>query len=76
MKARDFAPVDALQTEPFGAVTDAEQRREALLDALRGVPMGTYDLRMVAWAVRTLAASTLRVLVSWLERARGAGVQR
>jgi hypothetical protein len=74
MKARHFAPVAPLETEPIGPYTDPEQREEALRDALRGVDLGTYDERMVAWTLKRFDNSTLRVLVSWIERARTAGM--
>ncbi|NJC72433.1 hypothetical protein HC031_22325 [Planosporangium thailandense] len=74
MKARHFAPVTPLETEPLGAYTDPAQRDEALRDALRGVELGTYDQRMIDWAVKRFDNSALRVFVSWLERVRTAGV--
>ncbi|GAA1822048.1 hypothetical protein HC028_23155 [Planosporangium flavigriseum] len=74
MKARHYAPVAPLETEPIGSYTEPEQREEALRDALRGVELGTYDQRMIDWAVKRFDNSALRVFVSWLERARKAGV--
>jgi hypothetical protein len=74
MKARHFAPVAPLETEPIGPYTDPEQREETLRDALRGVDLGTYDERMVAWTLKRFDNSTLRVLVSWIERTRTAGM--
>jgi hypothetical protein len=74
MKARHYAPVAPLDTEPLGPYTDPEQREEALRDALRGVDLGTYDEKMIAWVLKRFDNSTLRVLVSWMERARTAGM--
>jgi hypothetical protein len=74
MKARHYAPVSPLETEPIGPYTDPEQREEALRDALRGVDLGRYDERMIAWALKRFDNSTLRVFVSWMERARTAGM--
>ncbi|NJC66518.1 hypothetical protein HC028_18695 [Planosporangium flavigriseum] len=74
MKARHYAPIAPLETEPLGSYTESEQREEALRDALRGVELGTYDQRMIDWAVKRFDNSALRVLVSWLERTRNAGM--
>lgn len=74
MKARHYAPVAPLDTEPLNSYTKPERREEALRDALRGAELGSYDQRMIAWAIRTLDDSTVRVIVSWLERVRGAGM--
>jgi hypothetical protein len=74
MRARHYAPVAPLETEPIGPYTDPEQREEALRDALRGVELGTYDERMLAWTLKQFDNSTLRVFVSWMERARTAGM--
>ncbi|MGC9668049.1 hypothetical protein ACNTMW_16020 [Planosporangium sp. 12N6] len=51
MRARHYAPITALETEPVGPYTDPEQREEALRDALRGVDLGTYDERMIRWTL-------------------------
>jgi hypothetical protein len=74
MKACHYAPVAPLETEPIGAYTDPELRKEALQDALRGIDLGTYDQRMIDWTVGRFDNSSLRVLVSWIERARRAGM--
>jgi hypothetical protein len=66
--------VAPLETEPLGPYTDPEQREEALRDALRGVDLGTYDERMLMRTLKRFDNSTLRVLVSWIERARTAGM--
>jgi hypothetical protein len=74
VRARHYAPVAPLETEPLGPYTDPEQREEALRDALRGVELGRYDERMLAWTLKQFDNSTLRVFVSWMERARTAGM--
>jgi type II secretory pathway component PulM len=74
MKAQHYAPIAPLETEPLDSYTEPEQREEALRDALRGVELGTYDQRMIDWCVKRFDNSALRVLVSWLERVRQAGV--
>jgi hypothetical protein len=74
MRARDFAPVAPLEIEPLGAYTEPEDRDAALRDALRGIDLGTYDQRMIEWAVKRFDNSALRVFISWLERVRGAGM--
>jgi hypothetical protein len=74
MRARHYAPVAPLETEPIGPYTDPEQREEALRDALRGVELGRYDERMIAWTLKQFDNSTLRVFVSWIERARTEGM--
>jgi hypothetical protein len=38
------------------------------------VDLGRYDERMIAWTLKQFDNSTLRVLVSWIERARTAGM--
>ncbi|MGC9669837.1 hypothetical protein ACNTMW_25260 [Planosporangium sp. 12N6] len=73
MRARHYAPLTPLETEPVGPYTAPGQREEALWDALRGVELGRHDERTMIWAVRSLDNSTLRVIVSWLERVRLAG---
>jgi hypothetical protein len=60
MRARDFAPVAPLDTEPLGPFTDPEQREEALRDALRGTDLGTYDERIIEWTIKRFDNSMLR----------------
>jgi hypothetical protein len=74
MTAQAFAPVCALETEPLGAYTEQSEREEALRDALRDVELGRYDDRAIEWMAHRLDNSMLRVVVSWLERVRGAGM--
>jgi hypothetical protein len=74
MKARQYAPVAPLETEPLSSYTEPGQREEALRDPLRGIELGTYDQRMIDRVVKRFDNSTLRVFVSWMERVRRAGV--
>lgn len=70
-------PIGPLDVEPVasGAYPTSEQQASQLQHVLRGVDLGTYDERIIAWAVRTLDDGTLRTLMSWIERARLAGAE-
>jgi hypothetical protein len=46
-----------------------------LSDALRGVVLGGYDELICGWLVQSIDLSTLRVVVSLIERIRAAGIQ-
>lgn len=72
LRAISYAPAGPIATPPVSPYAEAEERREAVLDALAGLELGAYDLRIVEWFVN-LDDSTLRVLVSWLLRVRAAG---
>jgi hypothetical protein len=74
MKAREYAPIERLDSAPIGPYVSPGQREEALSDALRGVDLGANDELIVGWLVRHLDSTTLRTLVSLIERARGAGM--
>jgi hypothetical protein len=74
MKAREYAPIERLDSAPIGPYVSPGQREEALSDALRGVDLGANDELIVGWLVRHLDNTTLRTLVSLIERARGAGM--
>jgi hypothetical protein len=74
MRAGDYAPIVPLDTEPLGPLTDMEQRREALMDALRKVELGRYDEKFIDWLLTRLDNSAMRGLVSLVERARRAGM--
>jgi hypothetical protein len=74
MKAREYAPIERLDSAPIGPYVSPGQREEALSDALRGVDLGANDELVVGWLVRHLDNTTLRTLVSLIERARGAGM--
>lgn len=77
MRASDYAPIKPLDSEPIGAQyrrVTREQREEALRDALRGIELGSYDERIVAWMLRMFDDGTLRTIVSLLERTRAAGM--
>jgi hypothetical protein len=75
MKARHFAPVAPLHTQPAGPYATPGECEEVLSDALRGVVLGGYDELICSWLVQSLDLSTLRVLVSLMERIRVAGIQ-
>jgi hypothetical protein len=74
MKARDYAPIERLDTAPTGPYVPPNQREEALCDALRGIDLGANDELTVSWLVRHLDNPTLRTVVSLIERVRGAGM--
>jgi len=74
MRAREYAPIERLETAPIGPYVPPGQREEALSDALRGVDLGANDELIVGWLVRHLDNTTLRTLVSLIERVRGAGM--
>ncbi|MGC9667101.1 hypothetical protein ACNTMW_11165 [Planosporangium sp. 12N6] len=73
MKACHFTPVAPLHTQPVGPYATPGDCEAVLSDALRGVVLGGYDELICAWLVRHLDLSTLRVLISLLERVRVAG---
>jgi hypothetical protein len=73
MKAREYAPIERLDTAPIGPYVPPGQREEALSDALRGIELGANDELIVGWLVRHLDNSTLRTLVSLIERVRSTG---
>lgn len=50
-------------------------RKAALLEALAGIELGAYDLRIVEW-LSEWEDSTLATIASWLYRARAAGGDR
>lgn len=71
--ARQYTAIEPLHRAPSGPYVDRGRREEALADALRGVELGAYDEQIVAWMLRMLDDSTLRTIVSLLERVRAAG---
>jgi hypothetical protein len=60
-------------TSPIGPVLTETEDIARLHHALRDVELGAYDEQIVRWAARILDYSTLKVLLSWLERVRIAG---
>jgi hypothetical protein len=70
----DFASHQKIDLEPRGQATPKE-REQALMDALRDVELGAYDVRIMHWLLRMMDTSTLRVFCSWLLRARSAGME-
>jgi hypothetical protein len=73
MKARNFAPVAPLHVQPVGPYATPGDCADVMADALRGVVLGGYDDLICAWLVQHLDVSTLRVIVSLMERIREAG---
>ncbi len=72
MKISDYVPVGPLDREPGGGYVRPKAREAALRAALRGVELGAYDERIVAWMVWLFDDSTMRTVVSLIERARHA----
>ena len=72
MKLSDYAPMEPLDHQPGGGYVDPQDREAVLREALRGVELGAYDERIVAWMVRLFDDSTMRTVVSLIERARRA----
>ncbi|HUK73039.1 MAG TPA: hypothetical protein VLW50_30520 [Streptosporangiaceae bacterium] len=66
-----YAPVSPVEDPPNG-YAQPETRVAALRQALAGVPLGRYDLRIVHW-LAGWDDSTARTVVSLLHRARQAG---
>lgn len=74
MLPREYAPVERLDIPPLYPFVEAPQRRKALLNALRGVEMGSYDRRAVSELVELLDDTRMKVIVSWLERVRDTAI--
>ncbi len=72
MKLSEYAPMEPLDHQPGGGYVDPQDREAVLREALRGVELGAYDERIVAWMVRLFDDSTMRTVVSLIERARRA----
>ncbi len=72
MKLSDYAPMEPLDHQPGGGYVDPQDREAVLREALRGVELGAYDERIVAWMVQLFDDSTMRTVVSLIERARRA----
>ncbi len=72
MRASDYAKAQPLEEPPEGDPVPVDLRRQAILDALRGVKLGAYDQQIVNWAANTLDDPTNRVIVSLLLRVRDA----
>jgi hypothetical protein len=54
MKARHFAPVAPLHTQPAGPYATPGECEEVLSDALRGVVLGGYDELICGWLVQSI----------------------
>lgn len=68
-----FSSAQPYDEQPRGHATP-EEREAALTHALRGVELGDYDGRIVAWMLAILDTPTLAVIVGLLSRVRGAGM--
>lgn len=75
MKATDYAPSTPLESRPGGGFVPSAQRLEALRDALSGVELGAFDVRILTW-LASWDDTTVRTVVSLLMRARAAGGAR
>ncbi len=64
MRAIDYVKAQPFNEPPEGDPVPADLRREAILDALRGVELGAYDQQTVYWVVNMLDAPMSRVIVS------------
>lgn len=65
-----YVPTGPLEQPPSG-YRAAECRPAAMAHVLRGVQLGAYDERIIAWIVQW-DDSTIRTIASLIERARGA----
>jgi hypothetical protein len=68
--ADPYAPPGPIERDPGGLRPD--ERRLAIEHALRGVQLGAWDQAIIAWLL-DLDDSTIRTVVSLIERARTAG---
>lgn len=73
MRAREFAPVERLDTAPDADEASPQERHEAVEDALREVELGAFDRAAMDSLVWRLDLPTLRAVVSLFERIRRAG---
>ncbi|HZN71394.1 MAG TPA: hypothetical protein VFC00_06885 [Micromonosporaceae bacterium] len=76
MEINWYVVVSPLESEPPGGYVVPPLREAALREALRGVTLGAYDERIIAWMVWFLDDSTMRTVVSLIERARLAEASR
>ncbi|HZO67771.1 MAG TPA: hypothetical protein VFB74_22465 [Kribbellaceae bacterium] len=76
MEINEYVSVGPLESEPPGGYVASPLREAALRDALRDVTLGAYDERIIGWMVGFFDDSTMRTVVSLIERARLAEVSR
>jgi hypothetical protein len=76
MNASEYTQVRRLDAEPTGRYVAPADREAALRDALRDVDLGAHDEKIIKWAVSFMDDSTMKTLVSLIERARLAGGAR
>jgi hypothetical protein len=68
----EYAKAEPLDSAPPGGFTQPADRRAAIMDALQGVSLGEYDLRIIRW-ISDLDDPTARAITSLILRAREAG---
>jgi hypothetical protein len=68
-QSHPYVPPGPLESKPAGGYQPAGVRREALTAVLDGIPLGSYDDRMLAW-LAGLDDSTCRALASLMQRCR------
>jgi hypothetical protein len=69
MNVHEFAPIRPLDEPPSGAPVTLDQRREALADAFRGIPLGRFDEELLGILADLLPNEVVaRGLVSLIER--------
>ncbi len=73
MRAIDYTNAQPLEQAPAGAYVPNEMRRQAILDALRGVELGAYDQQIVTCMVN-MGDPVARAFVSLLLRLRDVSV--
>lgn len=71
-----LGPFDTRPSFEIPGLSSIEAAREVWRTALRGLPVGAYDLRMVEWAESVMDQPMLIAFASLLERARHAGGDR
>jgi hypothetical protein len=72
MKAVDYAPTGPINGDVSAPFVERQERREAFLDALAGVELGTEDISTVEW-LAGWDDHTARTVVSLLLRVRATG---
>jgi hypothetical protein len=75
--------VGPYDSEPMAEVIEAAKQRHGgdsiaaaearWREAVEGLPLGAYDVRIVEWAVRAFDQSTLWVFAGLIDRARESG---
>lgn len=68
-------PLDEAPRMEVPGLNSIESAREIWRHAVRDLPLGVYDVRMVVWAEQMMDQPQLIAFASLLERARQAGVR-